>query len=115
VKPFPQERDRVPGVRLFAVLVWTLAVGVVAVGVSTLILHTRSADLGEAPAPFASVAPRTIGSIEQTSIDRTSAGVALRATQRRELDRFGWVDRDAGVAQIPIDRAMDVVVREGVR
>jgi len=36
----------------------------------------------------------------------------LRDAQRRELAGWGWVDRDAGIARIPIDRAMDLVVKE---
>ena len=35
--------------------------------------------------------------------------------QRRELERWGWVDREAGVAQIPIEQAMDVVAGEESR
>jgi hypothetical protein len=30
---------------------------------------------------------------------------------RRELERFGWVDRDAGVAALPIDDAMDLIAQ----
>jgi hypothetical protein len=36
----------------------------------------------------------------------------LRDAQRRELAGWGWGDRDAGIARIPIDRAMDLVVKE---
>ena len=28
---------------------------------------------------------------------------------RRELERFRWVDRDAGIAALPIDDAMDLI------
>jgi hypothetical protein len=28
------------------------------------------------------------------------------------LSGYAWVDRDAGVARIPIDRAMDLVLEE---
>lgn len=30
------------------------------------------------------------------------------------LESYGWVDRKAGVVRIPIDRAMDLLVRRGV-
>ena len=31
---------------------------------------------------------------------------AERAQQRQRLESYAWVDRDAGIAQIPIERAM---------
>lgn len=34
----------------------------------------------------------------------------LRATERAQLDAYGWVDRDAGTVHIPIDRAMRMLV-----
>lgn len=53
--------------------------------------------------------PRATGTVETSLILATERGIALRAEQKKTLDRWGWVDRDAGVAQIPIERAMDVV------
>lgn len=43
-----------------------------------------------------------------------SPGAALRSLRAREdevLSSYGWVDRDAGVVRIPIDRAMELLVR----
>lgn len=53
--------------------------------------------------------------IEQTPIRDTQRGIDLRTAQRRELEGWGWVDRDAGLAKIPIEQAMDIVVREASR
>ena len=39
-------------------------------------------------------------------------GTALNRRKREELGRFGWVDRDRGLAQIPIEDAMNLVVEE---
>jgi hypothetical protein len=36
----------------------------------------------------------------------------LRAKQQKQLESYGWVDQKAGVVQLPIDRAMDLVVRD---
>lgn len=36
----------------------------------------------------------------------------LRLTQRERLSGGAWVDKDAGVVSIPIERAMELVVRE---
>ena len=35
---------------------------------------------------------------------------AERAQQRQRLESYGWVDRDTGIAQIPIERAMALLV-----
>jgi hypothetical protein len=40
---------------------------------------------------------------------------ALRAAEQAELGGYGWVDREAGVVHIPIDRAMELLVRESGR
>lgn len=36
----------------------------------------------------------------------------LRDLEHEELTTYGWVDKDQGVVRIPIDRAMDLVVKE---
>ena len=36
----------------------------------------------------------------------------LRADQIEQLHGYRWIDRDKGVVAIPIDRAMDLIVRE---
>lgn len=38
----------------------------------------------------------------------------LRAREEGELNSFGWVDRNAGIARVPIARAMDLVLQEGL-
>ena len=37
---------------------------------------------------------------------------ALAATQEAQLQSYGWVDQSAGIAHIPIDRAMQLIVAE---
>jgi len=59
-------------------------------------------------------APRELSNVEQTPIWGSPLGEDLRARQRRELDEWGWVDRRAGIANIPIDRAMDLLVQRGL-
>jgi hypothetical protein len=36
------------------------------------------------------------------------------AQENRELNSYGWVDEKAGVAHIPIDRAMELTVQRGL-
>lgn len=58
------------------------------------------------------VAPRTIGTLEQTLILDTKRGIDLRNEQTASLQKWRWIDRDAGLAQIPIDVAIDLMARE---
>lgn len=39
---------------------------------------------------------------------------AIRQEEYAELNRLGWVDQAAGMARIPIDEAMQLVVRNGL-
>src|SRR5208283_4986383 len=34
--------------------------------------------------------------------------------QEDQLNSYGWVDKDAGIAHIPIQRAMDLIVQQGL-
>ena len=37
----------------------------------------------------------------------------MRAAEDAVLNSYGWVDRDAGVVRIPIDRALELAVEHG--
>jgi hypothetical protein len=39
---------------------------------------------------------------------------SFRAWEEAQLHSYGWVDRSAGVVRIPIERAMDLVLPEGL-
>jgi hypothetical protein len=36
------------------------------------------------------------------------------AEEDKQLGSYGWVDKDGGVAHIPIDRAMDLILERGI-
>jgi hypothetical protein len=38
----------------------------------------------------------------------------LRAAQQSQLTGYGWVDKDAGIARMPIEEAMRIVVERGL-
>ena len=38
----------------------------------------------------------------------------LRAAEEADLNSYGWVDRNAGIARIPIDRAMQMLLQHGL-
>lgn len=46
--------------------------------------------------------------------DPHAALVALRRAEDSVLLSYGWVNKDSGIARIPIKRAMDLLVKQGV-
>ena len=38
----------------------------------------------------------------------------LRAKQKAQLEGYGWVNKDAGIARIPIEDAMKIVIQRGL-
>ncbi len=49
---------------------------------------------------------------QATAEGRRAYLLDLKAKQQKELAAYGWVDRKAGVVQLPIDRAMALVAQE---
>ena len=39
---------------------------------------------------------------------------AFRSEENRVLDHYGWVDKNAGVVRIPVERAIDVLAEKGL-
>ena len=109
-----QEEDAVASRSLVHIGLASLAIGVLGVvgGAALLALRVGAVKPSFAGAAGPAAAPREISHVEQTPIWRTSSGEDLRTEQHRELQAWGWADRDAGVARVPIDVAMDLVVRE---
>lgn len=88
-----QEPDVVSSGTMVVVGIASIGAIVAAVGLSSLLLHGRSA----APVPHVASRP----------FDREGEGQALRREQQAELKRYRRIDPDH--AQIPIDRAMDIL------
>ena len=104
-----QEADVIRGGRLLVITLLTVIVG--ALGVLAARLLNPHAP-GQAPQRVASGAAFQAGTPERSLIERSERGLALQAEQRSKLDQYGWVDRDAGVARIPIERAIDLRVEQ---
>jgi hypothetical protein len=112
-----QEGDEVDSRRLLHVGLASIVIGALGVFFAGLIVVANTGSLrpsfagphGPRPAPV------EISRIEQTPIGTAQRGVDLLSAQRRELESWGWIDRKAGIAKIPIERAMDVVAEEESR
>lgn len=60
----------------------------------------------------APTAPAVIGRVDQTLIDVTQVASKLAEEQARILRTYQWVDRESGVARIPIDVAIRAAAAE---
>ena len=38
----------------------------------------------------------------------------MRAAEDAALSSYGWVDKDAGIVKIPVDRAMEILAKKGL-
>ncbi len=47
-------------------------------------------------------------------VDPAAERQAIQATQVTQLNSYGWVDQQAGIAHIPIDEAMQIIAEHGV-
>ncbi|MDB4935542.1 MAG: hypothetical protein JWP87_2514 [Labilithrix sp.] len=102
-----QEPDRLARRKLALVSATSIAIAAMATASAWLLLEadSRGPEAARAPAPPAA----GVGTAERTLIETTERGLTLRAAQREALEHYGWVDRDAGIARIPVERAMDMV------
>jgi hypothetical protein len=102
-----QEADVVGARSLIRVALAAVAIGVLGVLFSALLLETNTGGIRIYGGNRA--ATSAIAHVQQTPILGKGEGQEMRAAQRAALSRYGWIDRDAGVAAIPIERAMDLV------
>jgi hypothetical protein len=103
----------VRSVVIFAVgLLVVIIVSMILIAVILNTLNTRRAAVETSPptafpTPVAPLQPNPID--QATSIEELDE---LRAREDAILNNYGWVDREAGVVRIPIERAMELVVEE---
>jgi hypothetical protein len=109
-----QEEDDIASPKIARVALLAIAIGLLAVFFSSLLLEKSAGGILSSPAAHgaAPAAGREIANIEQTPILSARDGLDLRDQQLEQLSRYEWVDRDAGVVAIPIDEAIDLVVKE---
>jgi hypothetical protein len=72
----------------------------------------REAELVEAPSPVAEPQPPPPGPHLQS--DLSAALEKLHAQEDAQLDSYGWVDRQKQLVHIPIDTAIDVLLKTGL-
>jgi hypothetical protein len=99
--------------RLFAFAGGVVALVVLGVLGSAAVFHffVRHQPLGPPASPFEDV--RTVPPEPRL---QTTAPLDLkhyRDEQEKTLEGYGWVDSQAGIVRIPVDRAMDLLLQKG--
>jgi len=67
------------------------------------------------PAGQVIAGPVSIGGVSQTLIGSDSSLARLKAQQLQVLESFEWIDRRRGIARIPVDSAMQIVISRSQR
>ena len=113
-----------PGKQAEESIRWDLVVGV---GVGAIVLFTiatliawrfmvhreNELQIGSGPLPIPrQVGQAEIGIVDQVPFDVTRAFQTYRDERNARLESWGWVDRKAGVVHMPIEEAMERVVKE---
>jgi hypothetical protein len=107
------EDDHVSTGKIVAVGVGSLLIFFVASLLTMMYLRARLVEHGPMPKP-PEIGQSKIGMVEQQLFDVSVRGLRDRDARLERLRSYGWVNREGGVAHIPIDRAMEMVV-QGVR
>jgi hypothetical protein len=107
------EEDRIGSTKIVAVGIGALVIFFLASAVTVAYLRVRQGEHPPLPIP-PEVGRSKIGMVEQQQFSVAFRGERDRAARLERLRSYGWVDRGAGVVHLPIDQAMDLVVK-GVR
>jgi hypothetical protein len=107
------EEDRIATGKILAVGVASLVLFIASGLVVSAYFHARQRERPALPIP-PEIGRSKIGMVEQQLFERAVRGERDRAVRLERLGSYGWVDRGAGVAHIPIEQAMELVAK-GVR
>jgi len=91
------------------------AVIVAAAVITSLLIHFKAAEHSRQETPV----PRLAQEREATpgprlQVDANKDLRQMRAGEEAVLNSYGWVDKDAGIVRIPIQRAMEILTKQGL-
>ena len=115
--PPAQAEEAIHWGKVLGVGVGSLIVFATAILVVLRKLHAREKALqpmGPDPLPM-QLGQGEIGIVDQVPFDVTRANANYRKERTDRLGSWGWVDRKQGLVHMPIETAMEKVVREGQR
>ena len=107
----PEVRQAPEGLSRFIVwvsLVCTVTFSILLCVGAYLLLEGEERVLGRRADGAALGVPHPVAAVHEALFRTARAAPSLARRQRARLERYEWVDRDAGVVAIPVDRAIDL-------
>jgi len=74
---------------------------------------SKTEPLGAPPAPFATQVNQLPPQPRLQVEPHTDLKDYCQA-QQQQVDSYGWIDKQAGIVRVPVDRAMDIVLARGL-
>ena len=102
---------------VIAFIVGLMIVSIIAFGVAVLVVRLVSNEPANVGVPSAGVAAAPVPAPPPDVVARADPNLEYRvmvAQSLADLTTYGWVDKDAGIAHIPINQAMQIVVVQGL-
>ena len=113
-EPGDLEDKNLPYRKIVAVGVASVVIFGLGILWSTALLHTAAKEMqpvGPAPIP-PGVNQYEVGIVNQRMFSLDQRAAQKRLQQMNRLSTYGWLDRPSGVAHVPIDVAMEMLVQE---
>lgn len=100
------------------VIVWFLGLALsvpltmaLVAGLRSVLTHRESPEHAE-PMPRFVPEPELVKRGARLNPDLPAELQRLRASERQTLESYGWVNRDRGIARVPIKRAMELLAKD---
>jgi hypothetical protein len=88
---------------------------VVAVVVVSLLIQYKTVQHTMQDTPIPQLArEREVPPGTRLQVDAQNELRQMRAAEDTMLNSYGWVDKDAGIVRIPVDRAMEILAKKGL-
>ena len=91
-----------------------LAIQFILSGFLSKLKHTPPPTDPWQPLPHAGRVPPSTPPFPRLQVSAPLDLLAYRAREETELSTYGWINRTSGVVRIPIERAMELVLQEGL-
>jgi hypothetical protein len=106
--------DLRPGYVAFFAIGLSVVLGI-AVVIASLIVHYKTVQHARQDTPVPRLAQeREAMPGTPLQVDAPNELRQMRAAEQAALNSYGWVDKDAGIVRIPVDRAMEILTKKGL-
>jgi hypothetical protein len=108
----PAEPDRIRSGTIIGIGAGSLLIFAIASAVTLAFLHQRRTELNPDWNAFPSQGGQPkVGIVEQQLFENANRAQVQLARKRQALQSYGWIDRQKGVIQMPIDRAIELTLQ----